>query len=184
MAKALRDHKGNELKLVLLQILERSDQGPTLCRVRYDHETINLEDPTQREFLMVWTPIDSVLGELRTSDSDTLNELVTAKDQLISARELVRDTKRDIDAVTKANADLTAEIDQKTAALRELQKERDPARFERAVEERTKHIEQLLTLERSTSVSEIATLKSRITELEGSKRKLREALERAKEGKR
>ncbi len=184
MAKLIRDPKGNELKLVLLQIMERCDQGPTVCRVRYDHEKIGLANPEQREFLMVWTPVDSVLGEMRAEDNDTINSLMATQDALGDAHKEIADTQKLCKQVQAANAALQVEIDQKTTALRDLQRERDPARLEALVQERTKELDTKFAAAQRSSGAEIAQLKSRVTELEASKRKLREALDRIKDGKR
>lgn len=180
--KPLRDHKGNELKLVLLQVMERGEQGPTLCRVRYDHEVIDVGNASeiQREFLMVYTPVDSVLGmgDLK----GTPEELLEYRDLLLKAREEIKATKNVLATAERHALEQDAELREKTNALRDLQRERDPNRLEATVAARVESVTEQWRGQETAYRAEIATLKSRVAELEASKRKLREALDRAKEG--
>lgn len=183
--KPLRDHKGNELKLVLLQVMERGEQGPTLCRVRYDHEVIDVGNASeiQREFLMVYTLVDSVLGELRMGDlKGTPEELLEYRDLLLKAREEIKATKNVLATAERHALEQDAELREKTNALRDLQRERDPNRLEATVAARVESATEQWRGQETAYRAEIATLKSRVAELEASKRKLREALDRAKEG--
>ena len=180
-SKAVRDPKGNELKMIVLQVMERGDQGPTMLRVRYDHETVELEGTTeiQREFMLVWTPIHAVLGEMRLED--IANELIVARAEIASCTESIETVTHDNRSLREQLGRAQGELTEKTSALREIQKERDPARFDRAVQARTAELEAKVTAVASAGATEVATLRSRVAELEASKRKLREALDRAKD---
>lgn len=73
------------------------------------------------------------------------------------------------------------ELDHKTNALRELQRERDPSRIEALVAERVKSATATLDSALSQARRQCESAQREIEELRASKKKLREALERAKE---
>jgi hypothetical protein len=173
------DPKGNLLVPTLLHVMERDEHGnPTACRVRYDHEQIALAESgtDQNTFLLVWAPATIIMGELRMED--LTKELDETKEQRDMALRDLASARRDVDRLTADTTRAGGEVEDKTAALRELQKERDPARLERAVAERTEKLRTALDETTTAARAEATTLRYRITELEVSKKKLREALER------
>ena len=126
--KTLRDPQGRELKLVLFQVVDRDANGPRTLRVRHDHEKIDIANATEAErtFLLVWVPVNEVLGEMQMSDIFRDYEEVKEKAAALHAQ--VVQTNRDIDNVRREHASLSEELKTKTEALRALQKERDPER--------------------------------------------------------
>lgn len=177
------DPKGNLLVPTLLHVKERDEHGsPTVCQVRYDHEQIQLAEggTDQNTFLLVWAPAKIIMGEMRMED--LTKELDETKEHLAGALRDLASGRRDIDRLTADATRNAAELEEKTAVLRELQKERDPARFERAVAERTEQLRRALDEAATAARTEVTALRHRISELEASKKKLREALERTKGG--
>jgi len=180
MAK-VRDPNGTELVPTLLHVLERDDCGnPTVCRVRYDDEKILLErdepEAPAATFLIVWAPRE--IGGVTLPIVDVIAKANEAHELRATVDAARRET-----AMMSIECDRArSELEQKTAALRDLQKERDPQRMERAVQERTVDLQRQLTEARSRAASEASLLRSRIAELETSKKKLRDALERIKDG--
>jgi len=182
MAK-LRDGQGNELIPTLLHVADRDERGrPTVCRVRYDDERIGLDanDHARNTFLLVWSPVDSQLGELDIKD--LAREYETLKERADKMHELAVIVRQDIETVKAENARLVAENEQKTVALRELNKERDPERFDKAVADKVDFMTGLLQAKLKVSNEIIAKQESELRELRATKKKLREAIERYKEG--
>lgn len=177
MGAVMKDPKGNELKVVLLQVMDKDEQGPLTLRVRYDHERIDLTNERDRTFLVMWTPVDSVLGEMRIND--VYDELQEVKAQQIAMKSGLVDQDRAIEATRRDLAAMEAENKTKTEALRVLQKERDPDRLEAMVAARTVILNDKLT----TAHAENADLKRWIEELRAAKKRLKEANERLKENK-
>lgn len=176
-----RDPKGNELRAVLLQVMERDEHKmPLVLRMRYDHEPVKLDtgegEPTT--FWMVWAPRDLALGELRLSDlTEELDRAKVTATEL--SAELVLQNRR-IDSVTREYAAITEENRVKTEALRVLQKERDPEHVERIAKEHVDKATAKLDGELRAALSREADLKSQLAEAKEAKKRLREALDRAK----
>lgn len=179
--KTIRDPKGNELKTVLLQVLEKDEQGPVMLRVRRDHEKIDLTDETHREFWMAWVPVDKVLGEMRLDD--ILSEYTTLKELSEQRNAAKAQLDRDIATIQHEHEKLEAEAKTKTEELRRLQRERDPERVAflvaEAVKERTTTLEDQIRRQ----AGDIVERDRWIAELRESKRRLKEANDRLKERK-
>lgn len=177
------DHKGNELRAVLLQVLTSDDDGsPITLRARYDDgEKIDLTVPeSQRKFHIVYAPANATLGN--TSWNEIVNEVEALRSMSVQ-REYERKAMNEEAASIKREVDaITAEIEKKTEALREMQRERDPERvnalIRSAVSNATRTHEAELKIERAKS----ARLESEVNELRASKKKLKEANERLKDG--
>lgn len=178
----VRDPNGVELFPTLLHVLEKDEcDRVTLCRVRYGDDMVKLDgvDTRKNQFLLVWAPVSSLL------DADQLfADFAVVKRTAAELHEQVVAVKRDIARVSSENERLQGECAEKAATVRTLVKERDPERLERRVQERTVVVTGELESLRSSSAATIAALQSQVAELRASKKKLREALERAKEGKR
>lgn len=174
----MKDPNGNALRQVLLQIIDKDECGPIMLRVRRDHERIDLSEGTPT-FMIVWAPEDQILGELRLSD--VLAELEEVKRQQAESKEMRVLQSRDLARFERDLAAKEKENEQKTAALRELQKERDPERFDRAVKERTAELQRALEAANNAGIRRAADLERRIAELETSKKKLRERISRLEE---
>lgn len=94
----VRDHKGNELRLIILQILERDKDGqPTVCRVRYAHEKIDVtEGPDgQAVFLLVWSATDMMQQAAQIAAAQQILEAyeVEIKDKTDALRALAAATR-------------------------------------------------------------------------------------------
>jgi len=178
----MKDPKGNELKPVLLQIMDSDAQGPILLRVRYDHEKIDLSSDANAgsaKFAIVYAPSDLVLGEMRLTD------LYEDFDRLKAAH-VAGEAEKDGLAykIVGLTRDLTALGEEnriKTEALRALQKERDPVRFEALIAERAAKLAAKAEAELATARSDAAALRSEVVELRAAKKRLKEANERLKE---
>lgn len=179
--KTIRDPKGNELKIVLLQVLEKDEQGPLALRVRRDHEKIDLTDEGHREFLMVWTPVNAVLGEMRIGD--IVSEYETLKELNEQRQAMKAQLDRDIAAIQHEHEKLEAEMKTKTEELRKLQRERDPERVAFLVAEAVK--ERTATLENQIrrQAADIVERDRWVAELRESKKRLKEANDRLKDRK-
>lgn len=178
--KPVRDPEGNALKRVLLQVLDSDAQGPISLAVRRDHERIDLADERQRKFLIVWVSEDQVLGELQLTD------LIDEFDKLKRVNEERLETKaqldRDIENIRREQDTLERKNKELTESLRVLQKERDPERFGLAVADAVKVRTATLEDQINRQAAEKVALQREIEELRASKRKLKEANERLKEG--
>jgi hypothetical protein len=173
------DHKGVELLPTILQIKERNEQGaPVLLRVRFDDEKVGFVDPNERTFLIVWAPVGAQ-HEFPASDlARQFHEAKLLSEQLHTE---VVETRRMIDQVQREHKALTEENEKKTAALRELQRERDPERLAGLIDSAVRIAGDKAAKEITELRATLATKDSEITELRASKRKLREALDRLKE---
>lgn len=176
MSRIIRDSKGNQLFPFLLRVLERDDRGrPTSCQACYDEDRLSLDpaDEARNHFILVWAPADCELEPVAGEFERIRAEQRELHGQVVEAR-------REIKTVTDENRRLTTEIEAKTRELRRLQDERDPDRVERLVAARvaaaTASLEEQLTAARRESAGKDST----ITELQGAKRRLREALDRAR----
>lgn len=174
------DHNGVELLPTILQVKERNEHGaPTLMRVRFDDDKIGIANPEERTFLIVWAPVGA---QHEFPADDLARQLHKARQDAAQFHEEVVDTRRLIDQVQREHKALTVDNEQKTAALRELQRERDPERIQRLIQEA---VDKAL-IDANKQIADLrasaATKDSAITELKASKRKLREALDRFKEG--
>ena len=172
---ALKDPKGNPLKIVLLQILEADVQGPILLRVRRDHEQIDLADERRNKFLVVWVSEDQVLGELQLND--LYEDFEKVKEQAAIRESAKVELDHQIAAISHEMTALTEENRVKTEALRVLQKERDPHRLEVLVQVRTLKLEDEMLRARA----EAAELRSEVAELRAAKKRLKAANEKLKE---
>lgn len=171
-----------DLRPVLLQVLTKDIHGPVTLRVRADDETVDLsnEDEGKREFYVMYALKDHQFG--LTTWSTILNEVAK-----LSALSEERDrAKTDLEAqIAGIRRDVEANITDRerlTKELRELKREHDPERVnalvKQAVNVATGALEETLKVERA----KVARLESEVTELRASKKKLKEANERLKEG--
>lgn len=179
----VRDLKGNVLKLILLQVMDRHADGmPLVLHVRREDERIDLTATTPNvptpQFLMVWVPADSGLSE--TSVSALVAELDAVKELQASAEQLRAQLTIDLNTVTREVQALIEENYTKTEALRVLQKERDPEHVARLVKEQTDKATEKLTTELVAARAQLSGLTSELTEAKVAKKRLREALERLK----
>lgn len=180
--KVIRDPKGNALKLVLLQVLDRDEQGPLTLRCRRDHESIDLagQDSRDLKFWVAWVCEDDVLGELQITD--VYREMEAAKQDLDKATSEIIEAKQQLNTFSRELAKLQLADVAKTEELRKLQRERDPARFDAsvaaAVELQTAKLESNIHSLRKM----LADSQREVEELRVSKRKLKEANDRLKEG--
>lgn len=178
--RRVRDPNGVELERAVLQIVDRDASGRVkTCLALYDDETIDLKTAARPgaapEFLIVWRAGGDKLGNVIPEEAELADALREALGNLKHAKAEIKSSRDLLERVE-------AEVRDKTAALRALQDERDP----RAVEDRvaaavnaaTTRLERELADARAT----IASMRSEADELRASKRKLREALERAKDG--
>lgn len=181
-ARTIRDPDGVELKKVLLHVVEEDGQGPLMLRVRRDHEKIELSDDPDRvdKFLIAWSPVNSVFGELRLSDIFTDLEEVKAKQELLSA-ERVQQAAR-LRAAEQSLQSMEEENRVKTEALRVLQKERDPERIVALVRERVEQATEALAAELRQAKVDAEALQREVAELRTAKKRLKEANERLKGG--
>jgi prefoldin subunit 5 len=170
------DPNGVELKVTLLHVLESDHHGPTLCRVRYDDESIQLADqPEANQFLLVWAAPKSML----TADA-IMKDIFEVKERLVEIEEARKQVATHAQLVVAEATRLDAELQEKTAALRDLQRERDPARIEALVAQRVLERTQALEQSVATLKADAEAQRREIGDLRASKKKLREALERLK----
>lgn len=179
---SVRDSHGKELKCVLLQIKERdrSTGVPRILVVRRDDEKIDLTETNDPAFLTVWVHLDQKLGEVElakmVADFQALKEQAAANDiERKSIKNAIASVERDL---TK----LQDECDLKTEELRKLQRERDPERQKQTISAAV-----LVATETSDKLlkdltANLADRDREIVELRASKRKLKEANERLKNG--
>lgn len=173
------DPKGNRLVPVILQVIERdADNQPKTLRFSRDDEKIDLLDHENPQFLIVWSPSD--LAHREASLSSLLVQFYDVKAQAKQLHEQVADVNRQIDWVRGEHAKMTAELETKTAELRKLQRERDPERVDREVAARVDAATAELRVALGQAKVNHEALKREIDELKAAKKKLREALERAK----
>lgn len=176
------DPNGHELLPVLLQVLESNERGPRVLVLRHDDETIPLGEmpEEQRKFFTVYAPKDSTLP--LTEWTSILRELESLKGETEADRRKLDDLKTRHETRMREHRAVVADNEQKTEALRELQRERDPervaAQIRAAVTEATIKVEGELAVARG----EVARLTSELNEAKASKKKLRESLERLKKG--
>ena len=179
--RKVHDAEGNELKLAIFQVTDRDEQGPTRLRVLRDHEVVDLSKEENPTFMHAWVHVNGVLGEMRMSDllHDFEELKVTAKDlaaQRVEQDRAIKGLQREVDAVQEENR-------VKTEELRRLQRERDPERVEKLVQERIMAATEDLRKELVTRNLEIGERNREIRELKESKRRLKEANERLKNAK-
>jgi hypothetical protein len=131
------DPKGNELRLVLLQVVERDERGPKVLQVRHDDETVDLANATvdQRQFYMVWSPVE--IGQGSFWVKDFVADFYVMKEAHENRDKEKREIEHNIESLRHDIEAVEAENKAKTEELRRLQKERDPAVLERLVAERT-----------------------------------------------
>jgi len=177
------DPKGNEMRPILLQVLTEDENGPLTLRARYDdEEKIDLaaSNVTERRFYVFFAPVKTKLG------NTTWNEIVTEVEELralsVERTKMKKEIDLEIESIRREVVALEADRDKKTAAIRELQRERDPERVDalirQAVNNGIRGREAELKIERAKS----ARLESELAEVRTSKKKLKEAYERLKEG--
>jgi len=176
----VKDPQGIPLKRVLLQVIDSDAEGAIMLRARRDTERIDISDERKNKFLLVWCPEDTVLGEVDLAEMyDEFQTLKARMDAHLSQKEQL---ERDIDNVRRDFDTLTRENKEKTEALRVLQKERDPERFTiavaQAIKERTASLEDQIRQQAADKVA----MQREIDELKASKRRLKEANERLKDG--
>jgi PAS domain-containing protein len=177
----VRDPKGNKLSCVLLLVVERDERGPRLLRYCHDDETMDLatagvadEKPT---FYVVWAPSDATLAE---TDLSQLDEAARERvERVFGAR--FQSTRDELERLRAAHAKVVALDEEKTIELRLLHQERDPKRFDTAVRERVDASTAELQTKLRAAAIENADQKRQIEELQRSKRKLRDALDRLKD---
>lgn len=180
--KRVYDPTGIELVRGVLEITAKDEQGrPTDCRVRYDDETIDLTSKPgpnmeRREFLIVWTANRDRLGSGPIPEEAELADMLRESVALLKQARAENKTSRDL------IARIEVEVRDKTEALRRLQDERDPAIVERKVADAVARATDGLEEDVKNYRGRLAAAEREIEELRASKRKLREALERAKDG--
>lgn len=177
---SVKDPSGNPLKLVLLQIIDSDEQGPITLRARLDDEQISLANERQRKFLMVWTAVDNDCGLVDLANVYQEFEILKAQNEV--RKETKAQLDRDIANIQRDVERLERENKDKTEELRQLHKERDPERIAvlvaHSVKERTATLEDQIRAQ----ATEKANLQREIDELRASKRRLKEANERLKDG--
>jgi chromosome segregation ATPase len=181
--KRVFDPNGVELVRSVLQVAERDDQNRvTHCRVRYDDETIDLKEARAGgrtpEFLIIWRAAkDDGLSSILPEEAELADLLRTAQSEIRTTRDLLGTAQRSLEAAQR-------EIDAKTTDLRRLRDERDPEFIARKVAEAVASATEALEEDVKNYRARLAAAESESAELRASKRKLREALERAKEQRR
>jgi chromosome segregation ATPase len=178
---AVKDPAGNPLKRVLLQVIDSDEKGPITLRARLDHEKIDITDERQRKFYMVWVTEDQELGVVWLND--LVKEFYKLKEIFKQREDQASQLTHQIDFVKHEFDSLRADNDRKTEALRVLQRERDPTRFDASIAERIAERTKALEDKLSQANMSLAKQRSEIEELKASKKRLREALDRAKEKK-
>lgn len=111
---------------------------------------------------------------------DELETLREARGALLSLREELTEANNRINGQDNEIRRLRTEVEVKTIDLRRLQDERNPARIEARIAVEREHATARLQAELAAANATISTLQSEITRLINAKRKLRDALERAK----
>ena len=129
MAKTARTADGEELKLVLLRSVESDEQGPRILEMMRDHEKYDVNENFR--VFTAWVKVNNMLGEMHIND--LFSDFDKIKAQAKELHEMRIEQDRAIKTAQKQLADQEEEIKLKTEALRELQKERDPERFQKAV---------------------------------------------------
>lgn len=172
MIPTIKDPKGNDLVPILLQVMEADARGPVVLRQRFDDETVSMVDvppesgADQVQMYMVWAPKLGGLGMFKLSRDQQRIEL----DQLIARVQREASTIQDNRV--------------KTDALRELQRERDPDRVAAAVANAVEVRTATLQAEITQLKASVVERDREIAELKASKKRLKEANERLKDGKR
>lgn len=186
MSRSVRDPFGSELFPLLLQIQETDDGGrPTICGIRRDDDPVSLAsaEPLSRHFVIVWCR-----QGLGVTEGNPLarraDELLADARTLEDARREAADAREARDALRSERNRLAEDLRQKTESLRDLQRERDPERAERLAQERVAAATSDLMAQLAHARADIAVRDQEIAELKTAKRRLREALDRAKEGRR
>lgn len=174
----VEDPAGNRLTSVVLQIVERDGERPRLLRYMRDDETVDLADETNRHFMIVWVASD--LARAETGLPALMEQLYDVNAQAKALKEGNATLCNDVERVRKQHERITAELEEKTTALRQLQRERDPARVEREVADRVAAATADLETRLSVVKQENHQLRRDADELRAAKRRLREALDRKK----
>lgn len=120
-----------------------------------------------------------------TNEADTIKRV--AEEHAREARTVRADIERFTGTLRQVTAErdrLVAEREPLIAELKELRVERDPDRLRIAIADAVERQLHDHVLAIATLRSQVAELESQLTECRASKRKLREALDRAKEGRR
>ncbi len=115
---------------------------------------------------------------------ELVDDVTALLEDLKQTKEAIKIARAEIAGSRHTIESLKADNDHKTTELRRLQDERDPAVVERAIREACERATARADSELAALKSTIATLRSEAEELKASKKKLREALERAKDGRR
>lgn len=178
----VEDPEGNRLSCVLLQIIERDGDRPRVLRLLRDDETVDLAaaavDGNTVSFLAVWATTDAVRAERGLSalmeDCYKLREISKERD------EICKSLQNDVNFIRQEHVKINAELEEKTAALRQLQRERDPTRIEREVADRVQAATRELEARLSVVKQENHQLRRDADELRAAKRRLRDALDRKK----
>lgn len=174
----VEDPAGNRLTSVVLLVTERDGELPRTLRYLRDDETVDVSEANNRQFLIVWVATDFARAETGLSSMMDQIYQVTAKAEEVKEANVA--LRNDVEWVRKEHDKITAELAEKTAALRQLQRERDPSRIDREVAERvaaaTADLEARLGVVKQTNLQ----LQREADELRTSKKRLREALDRTK----
>ncbi len=179
----VEDPAGNRLTSVVLQVIERDPDGQArTLRYLHDDETVDLAAANAAggpiQFLIVWMAARDVQTEVGLPS--LMEQIYSAKAKANERDEAIKALTNDVAWVRGEQAKLTVEIEAKTAALRQLQRERDPERIEREVSDRVSKATADLDTRLLVVKQENAQLRRDADELRASKKRLREALDRAK----
>lgn len=174
----IKDPSGHPMKQVVLQVTDTDLVGPRSFRALRDDETVNLAETKNREFIIVWVREDGRLISENKLIDDYHELLVLATRRQEEKAQL----DRDIDNVKIGLGKLESENKIKTEELRVLRRERDPERIGYQIAEAVKNQTASLEQNIATLRADKANMQLEINELKYSKRKLKEANERLKEG--
>lgn len=181
MGNYVLDPKGNKLSLVVLQVISRHPDGrPEKLALRYDEERFEVSEGAT--FILVWAAAGDLTGGGQTALGKLVEDLDTVKAANASHALMATELRREADTLHRELKRIQVDNEAKTAELRALQRERDPERLERLIAERVAAATADLEAKLAVSKGIAADLNRTIDELRASKRKLREALDRAKEG--
>jgi chromosome segregation ATPase len=161
---------------ILLQVLTADEHGPITLQRRLDKEEISLSQPHQRQFYIVYTPVNAKLG------TTTWDELYRDLDKLKEEHEDWRIKRAEMDQLIEQlkarQKQLDDELKAKTDALREANKQLDPARFDDAVRTAVAAKTKALNDAHQLVAEENARLRTESGNLRSSNKKIKDANDR------
>lgn len=169
-----KDQAGNELKPVVALVHGRAPDGwPLELKPLRDTDEADITIPSERDFVIVWCSRATGMGSRTGAIAEIITTAEEREQQKIELDQAIAAAQRGLKELADENAS-------KTEALRQLQRERDPARLERMVSEavatRTTALEAAVAQLKATIVER----DREIRELKESKRRLKEANDRLK----